>query len=80
MKEGTRVHGFYMGDYEFTGTVISSRPIFVPTDGCIQHTVQLDKAILVHGASKGVVLMHTLPDGKPSSYVRYTDHMEVIPC
>jgi hypothetical protein len=80
MINGTRVHGFYMGAYEIVGTVISSRPIFVPTDGCIQHTVQLDKAIMVFGTSRGTVMMHTLPDGQPSSYVKYTDRMEAIPC
>ena len=78
MEVGTRIRGKYMGDFEITGTVIDRRPIYVRTDGCYLHTIELDEPTDIMGMVRDHVLMHTLWDGSTSSYVRHTDVMEKI--
>ena len=63
-------------EFEFTGVVEEVRPIYVPTDGCMQYTIILDKPMRVYGTEKSSVLMHTLPDGQASSYTGGSDWME----
>jgi len=76
MKIGANVKGVYNDHFPFTGKVIAARPIYVKTDGCIQHTIQLDKEINIYGTDRSIILCHTLPNGKPSSYVDFSDAME----
>jgi hypothetical protein len=78
MEVGTRIKGKYMGEFPITGTVVDRRPIYVRTDGCILHTIELDEPTDIMGMVRERVLMHTLYDGSPSSYVQYTDVMEKI--
>jgi len=78
MEVGTKIKGMYMGDFEITGTVIDRRPIYVRTDGCYLHTIELDEPTDIMGMVRTSVLMHTLWDGSTSSYVNHTDVMEAI--
>ncbi len=51
---GMRVRGQYIGEFEVTGTVESTR---VKYGGGIQHTVVLDTPICVYGAERERVLL-----------------------
>jgi hypothetical protein len=53
-KEGQRVSGRYLGTYTVTGVVLESR---VKYGGSVQHTVKLDRPIVVHGRSAEVLLL-----------------------
>ena len=75
MKIGAEVTGRYLGEFYFTGIVTAARPIYVKTDGCLQHEVHLNEPIIVYGGLKTSILMNTLPDGSPSSYTRYSCYM-----
>jgi hypothetical protein len=78
MKIGQRVTGKYIGKFDFTGTIIESRPLTVPTDGAISHTIQLDQPIEVYGTTREQITVTTLWTGEPSSYTRYNDSMSAL--
>ncbi len=53
-KEGQRVAGVYLGAYTVSGLVTESR---VRYGGSVQHTVKLDKPVVVFGRSADVLLL-----------------------
>lgn len=78
MDTGKRVKGKYAGEFSFSGTVTTRRPVTVQTDGCWVHTIKLDEPLEVYGDIREIILVGTLYDGSPSSYVRYQDVMQEI--
>ena len=52
--EGQRVAGVYLGAYTVSGVVTESR---VKYGGSVQHTVKLDRPIVVFGRSAEVLLL-----------------------
>lgn len=78
MNVGAKVTGKYMGEIEFHGVVVSSRPLTVKTDGCLEHFVKLDEPVTVYGKERDTLVMNTLFDGSPSSYTKHTCAMQSI--
>lgn len=53
-REGQRVAGMYLQAYAVSGVVTESR---VKYGGTVQHTVQLDKPVIVFGRVADVLLL-----------------------
>lgn len=77
MDIGTKVNGNYLG-VNFSGVVQERRFLSVPTDGCVEHIVQLDSPMDILGLTRDVLVVNTLYDGAPSSYTRYQQWMKPV--
>lgn len=75
MDIGTKINGVYLGTFNVSGVVEDRRNLTVKTDGCVEHVVKLDSPIEVFGRIAESLIMHTLDDGQPSSYTRFSTSM-----
>ena len=74
MNTNQQVTGSYCG-HKFSGVIQSMRALTVPTDGAFEFFVKLPQPIVVYGAKRDVLVLHTKFDGSPSSYTKHTDSM-----
>lgn len=75
MDVGQKVTGNYLG-FQFDGVVSERRFLTVPTDGCVLHIITLETPMNIFGLERDELVVHTLYDGSPSSYTRYSDWMK----
>lgn len=76
MKVNDKVNGSYC-NHEFSGTILQSRVLTVPTDGAFEFLVALNETVEIYGTIRDRLLVVTKYDGSPSSYTGYSEWMRL---